>query len=132
MKKEVISTRVKVTADTTVSRLSLIDQIKLLIAQMSHPEVERLRGQAQVLRRESIARSSTHKALREACDSLAKSTDTYLTISIKSSYLPYLNDIINPTTGLGQAFDFYITERKEDSTLDYDVYIKIVKKGVVR
>lgn len=131
MKKEVISTRVKVTADTTVSRLSLVDQIKLLIAQLSHPETERLRSQAQVIRRESIARSSMHRAIREACDSLAKSEDKYMTISVKSSYLPYINDIINPTTGLGQAFDFHITERSEDSTLDYDVYIKIVKKGTV-
>ena len=88
MKKEVISRRVKVTDDTTVSRLSLVDQIKLLIAQLSHPETERLRSQAQVIRREAIGRSSTHKALREACDSLAKSDDKYMTISIKSSYLP--------------------------------------------
>ena len=130
MKKEVISRRVKVTDDTTVSRLSLVDQIKLLIAQLSHPETERLRSQAQVIRREAIGRSSTHKALREACDSLAKSDDKYMTISIKSSYLPYLQDIINPTTGLGSAFNFYITDRQEDSTLDYDVYIKIVKKEV--
>ena len=31
MQKEVVSRRVKVTEDTTVSRLSLIDQVKLLI-----------------------------------------------------------------------------------------------------
>lgn len=130
MKKEVISRRVKVTDDTTVSRLSLIDQVKLLIAQLSHPETERLRGQAQVLRREAISRSSTHKALREACESLSKSDDRYITISIKSSYLPYLEEIINPITGLGAGFNFFITDRPEDSTLDYDVYIKIVKKEV--
>lgn len=128
MQKEVVSRRVKVTEDTTVSRLSLIDQVKLLIAQLSHPETERLRGQAQVLRRQAISRSSTRKALREACDSLSKSDDKFMTISIKSSYLPYLEDIINPVTGLGVAYNFYITDRPEDSTLDYDVYIKIVKK----
>lgn len=128
MQKEVVSRRVKVTEDTTVSRLSLIDQIKLLISQLSHPETERIRSQAQIIRRQSISRSSTRKALREACDALSKSDDNYMTISIKSSYLPYLEDIINPTTGLGVSFDFYVTDRPEDNSLDYDVYIKIVKK----
>lgn len=128
MYKETLSSRVKVTDDTTVSRLSLVDQIKLLIAQLSHPETERLRGQAQVLRREAIDRSSTRKALTEVCETLSKSPDKFITIKIKSSYLPYLDEFTNSVTGYGTAFDFIITDRPEDPSLDYDVFIKIVKK----
>ena len=128
MYKETLSSRVKVSEDTTVSRLSLVDQIKLLIAQISHPETERLRGQAQVLRQEALNRSSTRKALTEVCETLSKSPDKWMIIKLKSSYLPYLDEFTNSTTGYGSAFDFIITDRPENPTLDYDIYIKIVKK----
>ena len=130
MYKEVLSSRIKVTDDTTISRLSLVDQIKLLIAQISHPEVEKLRGQATVLKKRALSRASVHKTFIEICNELSKSDENYVIFKLRSSYLPYLEEFTNAQTGYGKMFDFIVTDREEDPSLNYVVYVKIKKKEV--
>lgn len=128
--KTLLSRRVKVDDNTTISTLSLLDQIKLLIAQITHPELEALKGRKLALKKDIAMSATLHQFLQEAIEPLHQPDVDHVIIQLKSKFLPYLEKEINDQDGLGTTYDITVIKQDLDYTLDYVVLLKIAKRRI--
>lgn len=128
MEGEVVSTHIKATENTTLAKLSFIDQFKLLIHKFSNDDVAELDAAEKLSAVALRMRASLQKLFMEAAKSIESGEHTSVTLQVSSKYLPYIDDVIHPTKGLGRYYNFEIHKKDLPLNVDYMFVVKIIRK----
>lgn len=128
MNGEVVNTHVKATENTTLAKLSLLDQIKLLVSKFSNDDVAELDAAEKLSTVSLKMRASLERLFLTACEGFKTGEHTSVTLQVSSKYIPYLDDVINENTGLGRYYDFEVIKRDLPINVDYMFIVKIRKR----
>lgn len=128
MEGEVISTRIKPTESTTVAKLSVTDQIKLLFSKFSNDDSAELAANEKVSAIALSMRASLQKLFKGAAEGIDSGVNTSVTLKVSSKYIPYLDDVIDERKGLGRYYKFEVSNRDLPINIDYSFIVTIRKK----
>lgn len=128
MNGELVSTHIKATENTTVAKLSVIDQIKLLFHKVSNEDAAELDAaeklSASQLREKASLMSLFDGATKKITDGEAQS----VTLQVSSRYIPYLDEVTDAKYGMGRFFDFEIKKKDLPINVDYKFLVIISRK----
>lgn len=126
---EIVSRRIKVTEDTTLAKLGVFDQIKLLISKFNNNDVAELDAAEKLSGAAARMKASLIKLINTATEDLHDGTSQSVTMQVSSKYLPYLDDVIDPVRGEGRYYSFEVHKKDLPVTVEYK-FLLIVKRKV--
>lgn len=125
---EIVGTRIKPTENTTLAKLSVLDQLKLLIGKFTNEDVAELDAAEKLSANSLKVRASLIKLFETACTNMTENGKSKVTLSVSSKFLTYIDDITNSVDGMGRYYSFEIIKRDLPITVDYKVIVIIRKK----
>lgn len=128
MDGEVVSSRIKATENTTVAKLGFIDQIKLLLHKFGNEDVAELDAAEKLSSVALKMRASLQRLFTEATKGLESGERQSVTLQVSSKYLPYIDNVIHETKGLGRYYIFEIYKKDLPLNVDYMFVVKIKRK----
>lgn len=126
---EIVSRRIKVTEDTTLAKLGVFDQIKLLISKFNNNDVAELDAAEKLSGAAARMKASLIKLINTATEDLHDGTRQSVTMQVSSKYLPYLDDVIDPVRGEGRYYSFEVHKKDLPVTVEYK-FLLVVKRKV--
>lgn len=126
---EIVSRRIKVTEDTTLAKLGVFDQIKLLISKFNNNDVAELDATEKLSGAAARMKASLIKLINTATEDLHDGTRQSVTMQVSSKYLPYLDDVIDPVRGEGRYYAFEVHKKDLPATVEYK-FILVIKRKV--
>lgn len=92
--------------NVTLTSLSPIDTLRLIMTKLTHDDSAEL-DNAEKLSAERLKKvGSLTKLFERATTKMNNLRKKSVTLQIASSYLPYIDEVTNQKTGLGQFYDF--------------------------
>lgn len=128
MDGEVISTRIKATENTTLAKLGVFDQIKLLISKFNNDEVAELKAQETLSINALQMQASLEKLIRKAAEGLDGVGHSSVTLSVSSKYIPYMDDVLDEKYGLGRYYKFTVHKKNLPINVEYMFTIRVERK----
>lgn len=128
MEGEIISSRVKATESTTIAKLTVFDQIKLLLHKFNNDDVAELDAAEKLASTQLRMQASLTKLFKTAAKGLETGEHTMVTLSVSSKYIPYIDDVIDKKRGLGRFYDFEVIKQDLPINVDYMFIVKIRRK----
>lgn len=128
MEGEIISTHIKATENTTLAKLSFFDQFKLLINKFNNDDVAELDAAEKLSGLQLRMQASLMKLLKTAAQGLESGEHQSVTLSVSSKYIPYIDEVIHKTRGLGRYYDFEVIKQDLPINVDYMFIIKIKRR----
>ncbi len=129
MAKEVVNKRVKVTENTTLANLGLMDQIKLLLHNFNNDEVEELKAQEEISRNQLKAKAELYRAITKATKAFEDNKHDKVLMEISQKYLTYVDEVTDKQYGLGRYYDFEIV--KQDLPVEFGTkFLLTIKRRV--
>lgn len=128
MEGEVVSTHIKVTENTTVAKMGIIDQVKLLLRKFSNDDAAELNAVEKLSASELRIKASLMRLFDTAVEGFETGQHTSVTLSVSSRYLPYLDEVIDDTYGMGRFYDFTVHKKDLPPTVEYKFIVEIRKK----
>lgn len=128
MEGEVISRRIKPTENTTLAKLSFLDQFKLLISKFNNNDAAELDAAEKLSRTTLRMEASLQNLFTNATEGFDEGEHTSVTLQVSSKYLPYLDDVINERNGMGRFYDFEVTTRDLPLTVEYFFIVRISRR----
>lgn len=126
---EIVSRRIKVTEDTTLAKLGVFDQIKLLISKFNNNDVAELDAAEKLSGAAARMKASLIKLINTATEDLHDGIRQSVTMQVSSKYLPYLDDVIDPVRGEGRYYSFEVHKKDLPVTVEYK-FLLVVKRKV--
>jgi hypothetical protein len=126
MAGKVISRTPKVDDNTRTADLSISDQMALIFSHVGNDDEAELdsREKLSTARLKDIA--SLRSLLQTAADNMKKKKKNSVTLKVHSSFLPYLEEVIDDQRGLGRFYKFDV--RGNNLTEKYDYFFVITMK----
>ncbi len=119
---------IEVTDDVQTCKLGVIDQLRLIVANLSNDDAAELDMIEKVsydkLRKVAALSSFIEKAAARM-DELGKSS---VTIKMSSEFLPYIKETLSDTAGYGRYYDFKVIKKDRPVGIKYFFILKIMKK----
>lgn len=128
MDGEVVSSRIKATESTTLAKLGFVDQIKLLLHKFGNEDVAELDAAEKLSTVALKMRASLQRLFIEATKDLESGERQSVTIKVSSKYLPYIDNVIHETQGLGRYYLFEIYKKDLPLNVDYMFVVKVKRK----
>lgn len=125
---EVVNSHIKVTEDTTVAKLSVFDQLKLLINKFNNDDVAELKAQEALSSIALTHKASLQRLFLGATKDFENGKHNSVTVSVSSEYIPYLDEVIDPKYGLGRYFDFVVHKHELPPSIKYKFLVEIRRK----
>lgn len=116
------------TEDTTLAKLGVLDQIKLLISKFNNNDVAELDAAEKLSGAAARMKASLLKLIKTAAKDMQDGTVQSVTMQVSSKYLPYLDDVIDPVRGEGRYYDFEVYKKDLPITFDYKFLLVIKRK----
>lgn len=128
MEGEVVSTHIKATENTTLAKLSFLDQFKLLLRRFSNDDAAELDAAEKLSKVTLKMRSSLQNLFMTAVKSLGEGEHESVTLQVSSKFLPYLDSVIDEKRGMGLYYDFQVMKRDLPVTVEYMFVVRISRK----
>ena len=128
MQGEIVGRHIKATENTTVAKLSVIDQIKLLISKFNNNDAAELDAAEKLSNVSLKMRASLQRLFDTAAKEIESGKHTSVTLQVSSKYLPYLDDVIDKKKGMGRYYEFEVHKKDLPITVDYMFIVKIKRK----
>ncbi len=125
---EVVSTHIKPTENTTLVKLSIPDQLKLLIRKFTNSDVAELEANEKLSRNELKMKASLTKLFTAAKDQMKERGKDSVTLSVSSDYLPYIDEIVDETYGMGRYYTFHVYKKDLPLTVKYKFVVIMERK----
>lgn len=108
--------------NTPIQKLSLRDQIRLMVKRLANSDQEQLRAEDAATTHELALKADLLEFLYKATDLVRKGMHESVTVSVSSKFLPVLNDVLESQS----ITTFYtVTVNKPDIEYDIDYMIQI-------
>lgn len=128
MKGEVVSTHIKATETTTLAKMSFFDQFKLLISKFNNSDAAELDAAEKLSQVTLKMRASLQNLFTKAAEGLDEGAHQSVTLEVSSKFLPYLDDVISETRGMGRYYKFDVVNRDLPVTVEYKFIVRISRK----
>lgn len=128
MEGEIVSTHIKATEDTTLAKLSFIDQFKLLLTKFSNNDEAELHAAEKMSAVSLRMRASLKKLFTEATKPIEEGKRTSVTLQVSSKYIPYIDDVIDPIRGMGRYYEFEVRKKDLPVNVEYMFIVRIQRK----
>ena len=128
MGAEMINTHIKPTESTTLAKLSVMDQIKLMLSKFSNNDADEIRSIEKASSEALKMKASLNKLISTATNSISDGTHTSATLQLSSKYLPYLYEVIDEKYGLGKYYTFKVFKKDLPASVNYKFTMKIERK----
>lgn len=119
---------IEMTDKVKTASLSLIDQIRLIFASMSNDDVLEL-DKAEKLSAFKLRKIASLRDLFERTidrmDALGKESAM---LKVSSTFLPYIDKVVDKSTGYGQFFDITVFKKDLPVVIPHYFYVKISKR----
>lgn len=125
---EVVSTRIKPTEETTLAKLSMLDQLKLLFSKFSSDDAAELDAAEKLSVASLRMKASLTKLIETAIKEMNKNNKNSFVLAVSSEYLPYLDDVIGEEHGLGQFYKFTVFKKDLPVNVKYKMFIQVERK----
>lgn len=128
--KEEVCKSIIVTDDTKLASLSVLDQIRLLLARFSNSDASDM-DVAEKVSVDKLKHVSALKTfLEKATMKLTELGQDSLTIKLSSEFIPYIDEVMGGTDGFGQFYDIFVYRKNIPLSTPHYVIARITKKGV--
>lgn len=131
MEGEVVNIAIKATENTTLAKLSMWDQFKLLLRKFSNDDVAELDAAEKLSGVQLRMQASLQRLFTTAAEGLKEGKHKSVTLQVSSKYKPYLDDVIDKKRGMGRYYDFEIKDKDLPINVDYMFIVKIKKKVTI-
>lgn len=128
MNGEVVSSHIKATENTTLAKLTVFDQLKLLIRKFNNDDVAELNAAEKLSGIGLKMKASLTNLFKTAIEEMNKNNHNSVTLSVSSKYIPYIDDVIDKDHGLGRYYDFELQNTDLPINIDYMFIVTIRKK----
>lgn len=128
MEGEIVGTRIKATESTTLAKLSIIDQIKLLISKFNNDDVAELKAQQSLSSTMLTMQASLERLFSTAVEGLEDGKHSSVTLSVSSKYIPYLDEVIDDKHGMGRFYSFQVFKKDLPINVEYMFTVRIERK----
>lgn len=128
MDGEIISSRIKATENTTLAKLTIFDQIKMLLGRFNNDEVAELKAQEKLSIHALTMQASLEKLIRKSAENIDGVKHNSVTISVSSKYIPYMDDVIDEKKGLGRFYKFTVHKQNLPINVDYMFTMRVERK----
>lgn len=125
---ELVETHIKPTENTTLAKLTVFDQIKMLIAHFAKNDAGELDAREKVSAAELTKKAALSKFIETAGQEMQRNGNKSATLSINSEFLPYLDDVIDPIKGYGRYYVFKVYKQQLPYNLSYGLIVQMYKK----
>ena len=125
---KIISRRVKMTENTSLVRLGIFDQLKLILAQFTSSESKELDALEKVSTLEYRKISSLTNFFEESIRRMKDAGKKSVMIRVESEFLPYLDRVIDKRYGMGRYYNFKVFKKDYNIRVKYNFYVEISKK----
>lgn len=130
-KPEIVSNTIKLTENVDTSKLSIIDELRLLFTRFNNEEEIAIENATKLNHDMLLKVSSLTNLFNTAVDKMKELGETCVTLSVSSVYLPVLDRVISDKDGLGVLYSFEVIRRKDIPINDYYFTVRIRLKGGV-
>lgn len=125
--REFITDRIKVSEDTQIARLSIAEQIKLLISHFSPSDGERIKAQRAVVKEETTKHIQCRRLLDMLDDRMRQESRTRIVATVKSSlYYEFTQEI----EARRSIYNYKLGEITAPIELNYDISLVVTRKEV--
>lgn len=128
---EIVSRHLKVTEDTTLAKLTVFDQLKLLISKFSNNDVAELDAAEKLSGASARMKASLLKLIKTATEGMHEGTNQSVTLQVSSKYLPYIDEVIDPIRGEGRYYDFQVFKKDLPADVEYKFMVIIRRKVTI-
>lgn len=128
MEGEVVSTHIKVTENTTVAKMGVMDQIKLLLRKFNNDDVAELNAAEKLSASQLKLKASLMRLFETAVEGFDSGQHHSVTLSVSSRYLPFLDEVIDERYGMGRFYDFTVHKKDLPATVEYKFIVEIRKR----
>lgn len=127
-KKEVYRS-VKLTDDINAAELSVVDQIRLLLAKVSNADEAELDAQTKLSREKLRRVSALNRLLTTAIEKMQSKGESSVTIGVSSEFLPYIDEVVDDKFGLGRFYEIRVYKKDLPSTVKH-LFTVVIKTKV--
>lgn len=128
MNGEVVNTHIKATESTTLAKLSLLDQFKLLIHKFSNDDAAELNAAEKLSRTTLKMRAALQNLFTHAVEGFDEGIHTSVTLRVSSKFLPYYDDVVDKERGMGRFYNFEKLDRGLPASVEYMFIVIITRK----
>ena len=122
-----VSRSIVVDDNVNLTLLSFPDMIRLVISTFNHDEAAELETEEKLSKERLRKLGSLDDFFRRATNKMEKLHKTSATLNLSSSYLPYIDEVIDAKKGWGRFYD--ITYQKRDIPADIKhKFICVIRK----
>lgn len=115
--------------NTNLSTLSIIDLLRVIIKALSKNDEAELNAQERINKDKLKKIGSLRKFIENSISEMKEKKKTSVTTNMSSTYLPYIDEVINNKTGLGRFYNFKISRNENiPLTIEHKFILRISLK----
>lgn len=122
-----LCTFVDVDDSTPVQKLSVLDQLRVLLHQLTYDDATELKNQDAVEQEKLVLKADLLDFLHKASEPIRLGNTTSVTVRIASKFLPVLDDAIRSPT-LTSFYTVEVARPKIQYDLPFDVLVRLTVK----
>lgn len=118
----------EVTEDIQTAKLGILDQIRLITANLSNNDLAELDAMEKLSVDRLKKVSSLSLFIEKTTDKMKMIGENSATVKLSSEYLPYLDEVINDKNGFGRYYKFNVMKKDIPLSVKHTFIMKISKK----
>ncbi len=124
-----LCTFVDVTDETPVQKLSVTDQLRVLMHQITYDEASELSNQDAVEQERLILKADLLDFLHKSTEPIRRGKTKRITVQVSSKFLPVLDDVLS-SRSLVKQYTIKVAKPKIDYDLPFDILVRLAVKEV--
>jgi hypothetical protein len=128
IKGEEVFRSVEVTDDVQTAKLSIIDQIRLIISNISNDDVAELDAQEKISADKLRKVAALSQFLDKTIERMQELGEDYATVKMSSVFLPYIDEVVNDKDGYGRYYDFDIKKKDIPMNVKHTFIVQIHRR----
>lgn len=120
---------IELTDDVQTARLSILDQIRLMLANFSNDDVAELDKVEKVSKDKLKKIAALTQFIDKAVARMHEMGEESVTIKLSSEFLPYVDEVLSDKDGYGRYYDFKVVKKDIPINVKHTFIVRIFKKN---
>ena len=130
MKVQRMFKSVIISDDLNTANLSITDELRLLFQNVGNEDVIALDAQTKLIKEQIVKKAALTRLLQTACDKMKEKNEEGVTLSVSSTFLPFIDEVVDPIDGMGRFYHFEVLRNNDiPPEVKYYFIVRIEKKG---
>lgn len=119
---------IEITDDVQTAKLSPLDQIRLIIANLSNDDAAELDMIEKVSRDKLYKVAALSRFIEKAAERMDDLGKKSATVKMSSEFLPYIDEVLSDKDGYGRYYDFKVVKKDRPVGVKHFFILKITKR----